>query len=152
MKGLEIEGLFRATAAGSLNYTLALLDAHYVSYTPDGVHSWAGNKLDRAPSTVVTLGYEQRFRAAGGQLKAGLSARARSAYTIGVPNQLLQYPIPSRATADASLGFSPDGARWSVHGLVKNIGGKVAPIAIDSFGMLVPSDPRTLDVRLDYRF
>ena len=71
---------------------------------------------------------------------------------IGVPNQLLQYPIPSRTTIDASLGFRPDGARWSVHSLVRNLGDKVAPIAIDSFGMLVPSDPRTVDVRLDYRF
>lgn len=152
VKGLEIEGIVKATPAGTLNYALALLDAHYVSYRPDGVHSWAGNKLDRAPSTVVTLGYEHRFRTAGGQLKAGLSARASSAYTIGVPNQLLQYPIPSRTTADASLGFSPGDARWSVAALVKNVGGKVAPIAIDSFGMLVPSDPRTVDVRLDYRF
>lgn len=152
VKGLEVEGVVKATAAGTFNYSLALLDAHYVSYTPDGVHSWAGNKLDRAPGKVATLGYEHRFRVPGGQLKAGLTARASSAYTIGVPNQLLQYPIPSRTTGDASLGFRPDGARWSVHALVKNLGDKVAPIAIDSFGMLVPSDPRTVDVRLDYRF
>lgn len=152
VKGLEVEGMVNPTAAGSFNYTLALLDAHYLSYTPDGVHSWAGNKLDRAPGTVVTLGYEHRFHVARGQLKAGVAARSASSYTIGVPSQLLQYPIPSRTTADASLGFRPDGARWSVHALVKNIGDKVAPIAIDSFGMLVPSDPRTVDVRLDYRF
>lgn len=152
VKGLEVEGVVRATASGSLNYTLALLDAHYVSYTPDGVHSWAGEKLDRAPGRVVTLGYEHRFRAAGGELKAGVSGRTSSAYTIAVPSQLLQYPVPSRTTADASLAFRPDGARWSMHALVKNIGDRVAPIAIDSFGMLVPSDPRTVDVRLDYRF
>ena len=152
VKGLEVEGVVNATAAGSFNYTLALLDAHYVSYTPDGVHSWARKKLDRAPDTVVTLGYEHRFHVAGGQLKAGVAARSASSYTIGVPSQLLQYPIPSRTTADARLGFRPDGARWSLHALVKNIGGKVAPIAIDSFGMLVPSDPRTVDLRLDYRF
>ncbi|MCC6070916.1 TonB-dependent receptor [Massilia sp. GCM10020059] len=152
VKGLEVEGVVRATSSGSFNYALALLDAHYVSYMPDGVHSWAGEKLDRAPSRVVTLGYEHRFRAAGGELKAGLSARSASAYTIAVPSQLLQYPIPARTTADASLAFRPDRARWSVHALVKNIGDKVAPIAIDSFGMLVPSDPRTVDVRLDYRF
>ena len=75
-----------------------------------------------------------------------------SDYTIGVPNQLLQYPIPARTTADASLGFSPGASNWSVHAVVKNVSDKVAPIAIDSFGMLVPSDPRTVDVRLDYRF
>jgi iron complex outermembrane receptor protein len=35
---------------------------------------------------------------------------------------------------------------------VKNIENKVHPLSIDSFGMVVPSDPRTVDVRLDYRF
>ena len=152
VKGLELEGVVKASAAGTLNYSLALLDAHYVSYTPDGVHSWAGNKLDRAPSRTVSIGYEHRFPLAAGQVKAGVSARASSAYTIGVPSQLLQYPIPSRTTADASLGFSPAASSWSVHAVVRNIRDKVAPIAIDSFGMLVPSDPRTVDVRLDYRF
>ncbi len=152
VKGLELEGVVKASAAGTLNYSLALLDAHYVAYTPDGVHSWAGNKLDRAPSRTASLGYEHRFPLAAGQLKAGVSARASSAYTIGVPNQLLQYPVPARTTADASLGFSPVASNWSVHAVVRNLSDKVAPIAIDSFGMLVPSDPRTVDVRLDYRF
>ena len=152
VKGLELEGVVKATRSGTFNYSLALLDAHYVAYTPDGVHSWAGNKLDRAPARTVSLGYEQRFALAGGQLKAGVSARASSDYTIGVPNQLLQYPIPARTTADASLGFSPGASNWSVHAVVRNISDKVAPIAIDSFGMLVPSDPRTVDVRLDYKF
>ena len=152
VKGLELEGVVKAASSGTINYSLALLDAHYVAYTPDGVNSWAGYKLDRAPGRTASLGYEHRFAVAGGQLKAGVSARASSDYTIGVPNQLLQYPIPARTTTDASLGFSPGASNWSVHAVVKNISGKVAPIAIDSFGMLVPSDPRTVDVRLDYRF
>ena len=109
VKGLEIEGLVNPTPAASISYSLALLDAHYVSYTPDGVHSWAGNKLDRAPSTVLTLGYEHRFRVGGGQLKAGIAARASSAYTIGVPSQLLQYPVPSRTSGDATLWLP---SRW----------------------------------------
>ena len=50
------------------------------------------------------------------------------------------------------FGYRPDGAPWSMHAQVKNVGNKVAPIAIDSFGMVVPSDPRTVDVRFDYRF
>ena len=152
VKGLELEGVLKASTAGTVNYALALLDAHYVSYSPDGVTSWAGNKLDRAPSRTVSLGYEHRFALAGGQLKAGFSARASSEYTISVPGQKLTYPIPSRTTADASLGFSPGASNWSVHAVLRNISDKVVPIAIDSFGMLVPSDPRTFDVRLDYRF
>jgi hypothetical protein len=45
--------------ADRFNYALSLLDAHYVRYSPDGVHNWAGNKLDRAPSNTLTLGYER---------------------------------------------------------------------------------------------
>jgi iron complex outermembrane receptor protein len=150
VKGLEFDGQVNLTRAHRVSYGLAVLDAHYVSYAPDGVHSWAGNKLDRAPSRAITLGYERHFRIADGQLKAGVQARARSAYTIGVPSQLLQYRIPSRTESDVSLRYRANGAPWSVQARVMNLENKVAPIAIDSFGMVVPSDPRTWHVRFDY--
>jgi iron complex outermembrane receptor protein len=150
VKGLEVDGQVHLTPADRLSYGLTLLDAHYVSYAPDGVHSWAGNKLDRAPGRVLTLGYERRFRVGDGQLTAALQARASSAYTIGVPSQLLQYRIPARTESDLSLRYRPLGAPWSLQARVMNLENKVAPIAIDSFGMVVPSDPRTLHVRFDY--
>jgi iron complex outermembrane receptor protein len=150
VKGLELDGQLKLTAADRLSYGLTLLDAHYVSYAPDGVHSWAGNKLDRAPSRVLTLGYERQFRVGDGQLKAGLHTRASSAYTIGVPSQLLQYRIPSRTESNMTLRYRANGAPWSVQAGVMNLANKVAPIAIDSFGMVVPSDPRTLHVRAEY--
>jgi iron complex outermembrane receptor protein len=150
VQGLEFDGQLSPTAAGRISYGLTLLDAHYVRYLPDGVHSWAGVKLDRAPSRVVTLGYEHRFRIAGGQLKAGANARSSSAYSIGVPSALLQYRIPSRTATDVTLGYRAEGKPWSVQARVMNLENKVAPIAIDSFGMVVPSDPRTVHVRFDY--
>ena len=157
VKGLELDGLLKPTAADRVNYGYTLLDAHYVSYAPDGLHSWAGNRLDRAPANTLTLGYEHRFRLstgqlAAGQLAAGLESRRSAAYTIAVPAQLLQYRVPARTESDARLGYQPDGARWSVQARVKNLENKVQPIAIDSFGMVVPSDPRTVAVRFDYRF
>jgi len=152
VKGLEAEGALQATVADQITYALALLDAHYVSYTPDGVHSWAGNKLDRSPSNVLTLGYEHEFSLRAGRLKAGVLSRRSSSYTIGVPTQMLQYQIPSRTESDATLAWHPVYGAWSVQARVKNIENKVQPISIDSFGMVVPSAPRTMDVRLDYRF
>ena len=150
--GLELDGQLRVGQAGRLNYGLTLLDAHYESYSPNGVVSWNGRKLDRAPSHVFTLGYDHRFTLAAGQLTAGLFARASAAYVIAVPSQLLEYRIPSRTATDATLGFQPHGARWSVLLRARNLENKVQPIAIDSFGMTVPSNPRTVDLRLDYRF
>jgi iron complex outermembrane receptor protein len=84
-------------------------------------------------------------------LKAGLHTRASSAYTIGVPSQLLQYRIASRTESGMTLRYQANGAPWSVQAGVMNLENKVAPIAIDSFGMVVPSDPRTLHVRVEYR-
>ncbi|WP_229459413.1 TonB-dependent receptor [Massilia cavernae] len=150
--GLEVDGQLAATAADRISYSLALLDAHYKSYAPDGVHSWAGRRLDRAPRATASLGYEHNFRMDGRQLKAGIFARASAAYMISVPSQLLQYRVPGRTQTDLSLGYQPDRASWSLHAHVKNVENKVLPITIDSFGMVVPGDPRTYGVRLDYRF
>ncbi|HJV03596.1 MAG TPA: TonB-dependent receptor [Burkholderiaceae bacterium] len=152
VKGLEADGQVNATADDRISYGLTLLDAHYVSYTPDGVHSWAGTKLDRAPSNTITAGYEHRFLLAGGQLRAGIVARRSAAYIIGVPTQQLRYTIPARTASDATVRYQPSGAPWSVQAQVKNLENKVQPIAIDSFGMVVPSDPRTVAVRFDYRY
>ncbi|WP_343732818.1 TonB-dependent receptor [Duganella sp.] len=148
VKGLEAEGQFAPTTRDRIHYALSLLDAHYVRYSPDSVHDWAGNKLDRAPASTLTLGYERSF----GPLAAGVSARRSASYIIAVPAQLLQYRVPAYTQTDATLRYRPQGAAWSLTARVTNIENKVHPVNIDSFGMLAPSDPRTVDLRLDYRF
>ncbi len=152
VKGLEADGQVRAGAADSFTYGLTLLDAHYVTYKPDGVTSWAGEPLDRAPHSVLSLGWDHGFRLPGAQLTAGINARRSAAYNISVSSQLLQYRIPARTASDFSLSYRPDANNWSVLARVKNLENKVQPITIDSFGMSVPSDPRTFDIRFDYHF
>ncbi|WP_432378008.1 TonB-dependent receptor [Duganella sp. P38] len=152
VKGLEAEGRLALTPHDRISYALALLDAHYVRYSPDGVHDWSGHKLDRSPSHAFTLGYEHSFALPACELAAGLRSRRSAAAIIAVPTQLLQYRVPAYTESEATLHYRPRGAQWSLLARVKNIENKVRPIAIDSFGMAVPSDPRTLDVRMDYRF
>jgi iron complex outermembrane receptor protein len=152
VRGLEIDGALRPTPNDSLTYGATLLNAHYVSYSPDGVHSLAGHKLDRAPSATVSLGYEHRFELASGALRAGFLARWSDSYVIGVPSQGLDYAIPSYTSTDAHLAYAPDGGKWTVTARVKNLENKVRPLTIDSFGMTVPSAPRTVAVRFDYNF
>lgn len=152
VKGLELEGEWQASARDRLRYALSLLDAHYVRYAPDGIHSWAGNKLDRSPRHTALLGYEHSLPLGNGRLAAGVDARHSAAYIIAVPSQLLQYRVPARTESGATLRYSTTGGAWSVQARVKNIENKVRPIAIDSFGMTVPSDPRTVDLRVDYRY
>ena len=152
VQGLEIEGQLIASTADRLSYSLALLDAHYASYLPDGATSWAGKKLDRSPSSVVTLGYEHTFQLAAARLKAGIFSRASGAYKISVPSQLQQYPVPARTQSDLSLNYHPDGANWSIQAQIKNLENKVVPIVIDSVGQMFASEPRSFSVKLDYRF
>jgi len=150
--GLEVEGELSASPSDRISYSLALLDAHYASYLPDGKTSWAGKKLDRAPSAALTLGYEHTFRLASARIKAAVFSRASRAYTISIPSQLLTYRVPGRTQSDLTVGYVPDRASWSLHAHVRNLENKVLPIAIDSFGMAVPGEPLTFGVRLDYRF
>ncbi|KQV61893.1 hypothetical protein ASE26_05945 [Duganella sp. Root198D2] len=152
VRGLELDGQLRATSADSFSYALTLLDAHYVSYKPDGVVSWAGQALDRAPHSVLSLGWDHTFRVPGAALTSSINARRSAAYNISVSSQLLQYRVPSRTSGDLSLAYRPDGASWSLLAHVKNLGNKVQPVTIDSFGMAAPSEPRTFDIRFDYHF
>ena len=152
VKGVEVEGVVKPVAQGRLSATLALTDAHYLAYSPDGVHSWAGFELDRAPRAVFTLGYEHGFQLRDGVLSGGAFVRTSSDWTIGIPSQLLRYRIPGRTETDLRLGYAPTATPWSVLLRVKNLENKVEPVTIDSFGMAVPSAPRAVSLRVDYRF
>ena len=152
VKGIEIEGEVQAAPAHRFSYSLALLDARYGAYRPDGVTSWAGKKLDRSPGAALTVGYDHSFRWQGARLKAGLFTRYSGDYVIGVPSQLIQYRVPAYSQSTLSLDASPERAAWSLHATVRNLENKVHPVSIDSFGMVVPSDPRTWGLRLDTRF
>jgi len=151
-RGVEVDGELRVGSGGRLSYGMTLLDARYVSYMATPVLSWAGRKLDRAPSHVFTLGYQQRMAVGGGQLTAGVYTRASGAYVLAIPTQRLEYVVPSFTSTDATLSWQLIGARWSLLARVRNIEDKVRPTLIDSFGMTAPSAPRTADLRLDVRF
>jgi iron complex outermembrane receptor protein len=150
--GVEADGQLKAGAHGNINYGLTWLDAHYVSYVPDGVHSWAGHDLDRAPRRTLMLGYEHRIMLDSGVVTAGMATRASAAYQISVPTQLLEYRVAGHTSTDLSLQWHAARAPWQVLVRVNNLENAVRPIAIDSFGMVVPSDPRTVSARLAYRF
>ncbi len=152
VRGLEVEGESHITARDRVSATVTLLDARYRRYVPDGAASWEGRWLDRSPRATVTLGVDHTFVLEGARLKAGAFARYSAPYVISVPSQLLQYTVPSGTQGDLTLGYLPNRTSWSVHGIVRNVENRIRPVAIDSFGMVVPSAPRTIGVRLDYRY
>jgi iron complex outermembrane receptor protein len=152
VRGIEADGQALFGGADRITYALTLLDAHYRSYAPDGVHSFAGVKLDRAPSRTLSLGYEHHWMLDGGRVTAGLDTRLSSSYVLTIPSQLLVYRIPGHSESDLRLAWAPARARWSVQARVRNLENEVRPLTIGGTGLTVPSDPRTADVRVDYRF
>ncbi|MDQ2819663.1 MAG: TonB-dependent receptor [Pseudomonadota bacterium] len=150
--GLEADGQVTLTVDDTITYGLTWLRARYREYLPDGVHSWAGHDLDRAPHRTVSLGAAHRFVVDAGDLTAGMTTRASAAYQIGVPSQLLTYRIAGHTSTGLSLRWQPRRQPWTVALRVDNLENAVRPIAIDSFGMVVPSDPRIVSARLAYRF
>ena len=152
VRGLEADGQVLATRADRFTYALTLLDAHYVDYTPDGVHSWSGVKLDRTPARTLSLGWEHRLHLAGGTLAGGVGTRASASYLLNVPQAGLKFRVPGHTESDLHLGWEPDGAAWRVLARVRNLENEVRPMTISSSGLAVPTEPRTADVRFDYRF
>ena len=152
IRGLEADGQVAVTAADRVNYAFTLLDAHYVDYTPDGVHSWSGVKLDRTPARTLALGWEHRLRLSGGHLVAYAGTHASASYQLTQPTKQLTYRIPGHTESDLRLGWEPDGARWRVEARVRNLENEVRPLTISSSGLTVSSEPRTADVRIDYHF
>ena len=152
VNGLETEGQARVTPRDRIDYALSFLDAHYVQYAPDGVHSWAGTKLDRTPTRTLSLGWEHRFDLSGGALVAGVHSRAASGILLTVPTKSLVYRVPGHTESDLRLAWEPSGAAWTLAARVRNLENKVYPTHVNSFGMALPGEPRTADLRFDYRF
>jgi iron complex outermembrane receptor protein len=123
-----------------------------VKYSPDGVHSWAGVKLDRTPTRTLSLGWEHRFALPGGAVVAGVHTRASGRALLTVPTQALKYWVPGHTESDLRLAWEPAGAPWTVQARVRNLENEVRPTAVNSFGMALPGEPRSADLRFDYRF
>jgi iron complex outermembrane receptor protein len=81
-----------------------------------------------------------------------VDTRASASYLLGAPQAGLKYRVPGRTESDLHLGWEPLGERWSVLARVRNLENEVRPMTISSIGLAVPTEPRTADVRLDYRF
>jgi iron complex outermembrane receptor protein len=109
-------------------------------------------KLDRTPTRTLSLGWEHRFALPGGAVVAGVHTRASGRALLTVPTQALKYWVPGHTESDLRLAWEPAGAPWTVQARVRNLENEVRPTAVNSFGMALPGEPRSADLRFDYRF
>ena len=152
IKGAEVEARWLVGDNGQLRASVALTDAKFGAYKPNATDDWTGQRLDRAPTSVVSLGYSHRFNLeSGADITATVGTRLNSGYTISDPAAGVRYGQPSFHKSDASLGWTSADTKIGLQAFVKNIEDK---ITIESRvpGSFYIGDPRTFGVRATYNF
>lgn len=152
IKGAEIEARLMVGESGQLRSSLALNDAKFDNYKPNSTTDWSGQRLDRAPTSVISLGYSHRFNlSSGSDITASLSTRWNSGYTLSDPEAGIRYKQPSFQKSDASLGWTSSDTKTTVQVFVKNLEDTVT-IESRVPGSFFIGDPRTFGVRASYNF
>ncbi|SFU54127.1 TonB-dependent receptor [Pseudoduganella namucuonensis] len=150
--GLEFEGKLKVGDDGMLRGTWAVTDAKFKKYNPSATIDFSGQKLDRAPTSTIGLGYTHRFALAnGGEVAATVATRHSTSYYISDPTEGIRYRQPSYHKSDASIGYESPNGTWNVQLFVKNIEDMVK-IESRVPGSFFISDPRTFGVRAGYNF
>lgn len=152
LRGGELEARLLVGDSGQLHTTVALNDAKFNSYVYNGTIDFTGQRMDRAPKTVVGLGYSHRFAfAAGSELVASVSTRYNSGYLLSNFGDNIRYAQPSFRKSDASLSWTSANGKINVQAYVKNIEDQITletPIP----GSFYVGDPRTFGVRTSFTF
>ncbi|KAG5715444.1 hypothetical protein E4T56_gene7722, partial [Termitomyces sp. T112] len=85
--GIEAEGTLAVSKNGKLDVQLSLLDARYGTFYPNAATyptlNFANVRLDRSPTTTLTLGYTHTFPMAnGGEVVAGVRSKYSTSYSM----------------------------------------------------------------------
>jgi iron complex outermembrane receptor protein len=149
--GIELEGKMRIGEDGELRGSASFTDAQFKNYKPSPNVDYAGQHLDRAPTTTANLGYTHHFAVAGGEVAATIGTHFTSSYLISDLHANVRYRQPSVHKSDASVAWSDAGGRWTVQAYVRNIEDEIKIESRVPGGFFI-SDPRTYGVRVGYNF
>ncbi|NKJ44287.1 TonB-dependent receptor [Novosphingobium sp. SG720] len=166
--GWEFETQFYPTRDLNLTLGVDLTDGHYTQFCPSGlvngkctandrgqVANYAGQKLDRTPSTVLYGSINYTVPVGEGNVVASVYSRYSSAYSVTVFGDTGSYWLklwtPSQTRTQASLTYNAPNSAWYATAFVKNIENKVA-LVTGSATSLTMTDPRTFGVRAGVKF
>jgi len=154
----------------NLNLTLGmdLTDGHYKVFCPSGltngvcgansngqVANYAGQKLDRTPSSVFYGSINYKIPVGAGDVVASVGTRISSAYSITVFGEngsyWTKFWTPSQSKTQASLTYNAPGHSFYATAFVKNIENKIALVTIGG-GTATTTDPRTYGIRAGFKF
>lgn len=163
--GAELEGRWQVLDNGRLNFALSVLDSKYrelMLSSGDGKNNtnFGGKKLDKAPSTTLSLGYTHSWAlASGAGLSANVSARYSSSFVFTDPGTLTmaahQVTQPAFTKADLSVTYNSADDRWYLQGFARNLGNQITIGGMlnnqgQNYAFL--TDPRTFGVRAGIKF
>jgi len=150
--GVEVEGKLQVGSAGLARVGLALNEAKFKAYKPNATDDFSGQRLDRAPAQVLSLGYTQRFNlASGAEISATVGTRLSSSYFISDPSVGIRYAQPSYHKSDLTLAWTDAAGKLGVQLFAKNIE-NTTTIESRVPGSFFLGDPRTFGVRANYSF
>lgn len=152
IQGVEAEGKMLIGEGGTLRASMSYTDATFEKYKPNTTDDWSGQRLDRTPRSLVTLGYTHRFFLPNGaELVAAASSRYTGSYMISDPQAGIRYGQPSFTKSDLSLAYESADGSYGVQAYVRNIENQIS-IEQRLPGAAFVGDPRTFGVRARYSF
>jgi iron complex outermembrane receptor protein len=160
--GLDLDGVWRATARDTLTVNMLVAHGEYEDYDTTSASgapiSGDGNRMANLPKLTATVSYQHRFDLAGGALTAGV----RSRYVSQRHLSAIVYPgsvQPSYHQTDLEVTWAPAQSGVRLTGFVHNLEDKaVVASAYDTpevttgvlWGTLYP--PRTYGATLSLSF
>lgn len=161
-QGAELEGRYRISESGRLNFAMTHLDATYDTFAaaasvanPNGVN-WSGKLLDKAPRNTLSLGYTHTWILPSGANLAGyVGSKYSSSYALSNPATATQFFQPSFHKSDVHLTYTNADDKWEAQVFVRNIEDRNVMTNYQASGgknAMYLAEPRTFGVRGTYRF
>jgi iron complex outermembrane recepter protein len=167
--GWEFEAQFTPVENFNLTLGVDLTDGHFKQFCPSGLTAsggcganangqlanYAGQKLDRTPSTVFYSNVSYKVPVGDGNVTLSAGTRISSAYFVTVygdnGSYWLRLKTPSQSKTQASVTYNAPNNAWYLTAFVKNIENKVA-LVTGSASSVTMTDPRTFGVRAGIKF
>ncbi|HSW05230.1 TonB-dependent receptor, partial [Aquabacterium sp.] len=154
--GLELEGRYLLTPVDRINFGLGLTNAKYTQFTTSGGFDWSGRKLDKAPASMLNLGWSHQFALANGAaLTTYIGTRHSAKYVLSNPAANLQFEQAAYTRTDAHLTYASADDRWDLQLYVRNIEDRNVATSYQFSGGqhgVFLSEPRIVGLRGNFKF
>lgn len=155
--GAQLTARAQPTRNDLFNVALAYQHTRYGQFTysvpGQGNQSYAGDTFINAPTWSATIGYEHDIRLASGAMIDGrVDARLSSKYNSSFDYRAYAaFTQPGYGKVDLSLGYSPQGRKWSLRGYVRNLT-NIAVVESGSPLSVYLNDPRVFGGAFSFNF